>query len=322
MEKIVLIPVKDEAWVLELSLACHSLWADKIIVADQNSSDNSREICGKFPKVILIENNDKNFNEADRRQILLNEARKQSSEALIFALDADEIVSADILKPEIIKAIEENAKKGLSISFSWIQILEGLQDYDASCLKKENKCFVYRDDKKSNFQKGFIHLSRVPEERLKNKIILRQPVILHLQKCDRERFAAKQRYYNLIEKISGKSPYSLKNDLIYSVNFLKEKKKKIPSEWLKEYKAAGIKMEIKKASYFFDKSSIDLINSFGAAKLKNLNIWDHNKWPDIKDPRNRLTKTWQKIKRKPGVALIFFMLLQVAKIITEKNKKV
>lgn len=322
MQKIVLIPIKDEAWILESSLAHHSLWADKIIVADQNSNDNSREICAKFPKVILIKNPSQDFNEADRRQILLDEVRKKNTKSLIFALDADEIMSADILNEQVMNLIEENAKNGYSISLPWIQVLEDCKNYDASFFKKERKCFIYYDDGKDNFQKGFIHLSRVPEEKLKKRIELDNPVVLHLQKCDKDRFKAKQRYYNLIEKISGKSKSNLKNDLIYSVNYLKEKKRKMPEVWLKNYQKAGINIKINKAEYFFDRASMDLIKNYGAENFKNLNIWDHDKWPEIKDPRNYFLKKYQNFKHHHITAITFFITMQVAKIIFGKNKTV
>ena len=97
MKKIVIMPVKNEEWILETSLASSSLWADYIIVADQNSTDKTQEICKKFEKVIYIQNKDTNFNESERRKLLLKEARKFWSDNLIFYIDADEIVSANIL---------------------------------------------------------------------------------------------------------------------------------------------------------------------------------------------------------------------------------
>ena len=40
---IVITPVKNESWILEKFLTFTSLWADYIIIADQNSTDNSIE---------------------------------------------------------------------------------------------------------------------------------------------------------------------------------------------------------------------------------------------------------------------------------------
>ena len=51
MEKpllVVLTPVFNEAWILPAFLKATSLWADYIIIADQMSTDGSREIYKEF----------------------------------------------------------------------------------------------------------------------------------------------------------------------------------------------------------------------------------------------------------------------------------
>ena len=53
---IVMTPVRNEAWVLRAFLETTSLWADYIIIADQMSTDGSREIAKSYEKVILIDN--------------------------------------------------------------------------------------------------------------------------------------------------------------------------------------------------------------------------------------------------------------------------
>jgi len=80
---ICLTPVKNESWILEKFLKCASLWADHIIVADQNSQDNSREIAAKFPKVHII-NNPSQFHEGERQALLLREARKIEGPKLLM----------------------------------------------------------------------------------------------------------------------------------------------------------------------------------------------------------------------------------------------
>ena len=65
---ICLVPVKNEAWILDRCLATASTWADVIIVADQMSTDNSREIALKYPKVQLIENPSVSFCRKNRNR--------------------------------------------------------------------------------------------------------------------------------------------------------------------------------------------------------------------------------------------------------------
>jgi glycosyltransferase involved in cell wall biosynthesis len=73
---ICLTPVKNEAWILDRFLRCASLWADYIIIADQGSTDSSREIALRYPKVVLIDNLSLEFSEVQRQQLLLDAARQ------------------------------------------------------------------------------------------------------------------------------------------------------------------------------------------------------------------------------------------------------
>ena len=50
---VVMTPVRNEAWVLRAFLEATSLWADYIIIADQMSTDGSREIAGNSPTRVL-----------------------------------------------------------------------------------------------------------------------------------------------------------------------------------------------------------------------------------------------------------------------------
>ena len=53
---VVLTPVRNEAWILPAFLKATSLWADYIIIADQMSTDGSRDIYPQFEKVIVVDN--------------------------------------------------------------------------------------------------------------------------------------------------------------------------------------------------------------------------------------------------------------------------
>ena len=48
MKIIALLPVRNEAWMLPHSLACLSAFCDVVLVSDQDSEDESREICRAF----------------------------------------------------------------------------------------------------------------------------------------------------------------------------------------------------------------------------------------------------------------------------------
>ena len=73
---IVLTPVRNEAWILPAFLKATSLWADYIIIADQMSTDGSRDIYAQYEKVILVDNPRTEMHQARTRQLLFDAAKK------------------------------------------------------------------------------------------------------------------------------------------------------------------------------------------------------------------------------------------------------
>src|SRR4051812_27068773 len=96
MKVISLLPVRNEAWVLEHALSCLSAFSDIVIVSDQGSTDGSQDICRRFPKAILIDGS--RGDDVDRLRVgarwrLLDAARGYDGNNLLWCTDADELVS-------------------------------------------------------------------------------------------------------------------------------------------------------------------------------------------------------------------------------------
>ena len=95
---IVMTPVRNEAWVLHAFLKTTSTWADFIIIADQMSTDGSRDIIKEYSDdnksktdkadIILIDNKNPYFNEAERQAMLVAKAREISAgrDTILFGL--------------------------------------------------------------------------------------------------------------------------------------------------------------------------------------------------------------------------------------------
>jgi glycosyltransferase involved in cell wall biosynthesis len=175
---ICLISVKNEAWCLDVFLKCASLWADYIIVADQNSTDNSREIVQKYPKVILIENNDQDYNEARRQKLLFNEARKIEGPKVFIALDADEIFTSNFKETEDWVKIS-NAQPGDVFQFKWANIDQLAKHYHTP-----DYWFQWaKYDDGTDPLDGYIHVARVPwpTKTIAKNININQFMVIHLQ---------------------------------------------------------------------------------------------------------------------------------------------
>lgn len=118
---IVVAPVRNEAWVLDAFLTCASSWADYIILADQHSTDGSREIASKYGKVILVDNNAPEMNQAAARLLLFQKVDQIEGEKIVFALDADEFLSKDFDRTDGWKQIMES-EPGTLFSFRWLNL--------------------------------------------------------------------------------------------------------------------------------------------------------------------------------------------------------
>ena len=92
MKVIAMVPTRNEDWVIEHSLASLSGFCDIIIVSDQNSDDESREICRRFPKVVLLESAESRISTQVRWQ-LFDAARGYDGCNLMWCTDADELVA-------------------------------------------------------------------------------------------------------------------------------------------------------------------------------------------------------------------------------------
>ena len=125
---ICITPIKNEQWILDNFIQCTSLWADYIIIADQNSTDKSKEIAQKYPKVILVDNPSSEYNESSRSKILIEAARRIPAPRLIIALDADEMLTANFMySPEWEKVLQ--VPQGTMIKFSWANVAPDFKSY-------------------------------------------------------------------------------------------------------------------------------------------------------------------------------------------------
>ena len=118
---VVVTPVRNEAWVLDAFLASTSSWADRIILADQHSTDGSREIAARYEKVILVDNDSPEMNQAVARLLLFQEVDKIEGDKIVFALDADEFLSEGFETTAGWQRIMESSPNEI-FSFNWLNL--------------------------------------------------------------------------------------------------------------------------------------------------------------------------------------------------------
>lgn len=281
MKLIVLIPTKNEEWILDYTLSTLHPFVDHIIIADQKSTDSTRDICKRYSKVTLIENEE--VGHSNRvRWLLLDEARKIEGQNLIFCIDADEIIH-----PKKIEVIKREAIKygpGTVFSLPWIQLWGDSKHHRIDGVWKENyKSAIFYDDRDMSYQKDTVindHTSRVPTlhtaphyNYANTMKPLRDIPLFHFQFLAKERVQIKQAWYRCSELIA--SPHNGKRiNYKYSdtKNASEVETEPVPADWLLE--------EYTPKSQIFESSDtlrmqeiLNWFDTYGIIFFESIDIW-------------------------------------------------
>lgn len=208
MKIIALMPVKNEAWILPYSIKTLSEFCDVVIVADQRSNDNSRDILAHFPKVVVIDNNAQGHSNVIRWK-LLDRARDYEGFNLILSVDADEIIPPQLFK-EFLNHHLPSIKRGTWLDFWWVQLWKSIHYYrnDSSVWSNNWKPIGFLDDRELTYANTVVindHTARVPgPPRTPHQRVLHAP-LLHFQWVVWTRSQMKQAWYRCCEFLHERS---------------------------------------------------------------------------------------------------------------------
>lgn len=273
---VVITPIKNEAWILDRFLAVTSQFADHIIIADQNSTDESADICKKYPKVTLIENKSAQFNEAERQLLLLNKARDLvPEEKIILALDADEILAANATKTLGWQSMLK-AKPGTVVCFERIEFY--LDTY--RCLRYDDISHLgYVDDEAQHKPKS-IHSTRIPTPDYAPRLCIHDVKILHYAGTRPTGQTSKTRLYSVLENILG-TRNTLSRRLAYDSHksYHKPKKSRLEfsnPEWFTGWEELGIDMHtiLNQRYYWYDFEVLNYFHKYGWKRFLLEDIWE------------------------------------------------
>lgn len=278
---IVLTPVKNESWILKRFLSVTSQFADHIIIADQNSEDDSRDIARGFPKVRLIDNQEALFDNQARQKLLIAEARRLvSGPRILLALDADEILCADALQSKDWQQMLA-AAPGTVLCFEKPTLYNGT----SQCIRYPacDSPLGYVDDG-ADYQGLAFHSNRVPLPPGAPRLKLPELKMIHyaLARLDAQR--SKVRLYSVRENDTGFTPlwkrrisYSRRRD--YCEDGPVER---VPQQWFSNWEAMGIDMRsIETADYYWwDAELLLRLGKNGCRRYWLDDIWDAN-WEDM-----------------------------------------
>jgi glycosyltransferase involved in cell wall biosynthesis len=285
LRTIIVCPIKNEAWILHrfLSIAFHI--ADHIIIADQGSTDGSREICSQYDKVKLIENPCRNFDEAFRQNLLLEEARRIEPPRLILALDADEVLSANTLESPEWETVR-SCNPGTTILIPWVN-LWGTPAWfkPASACEMGPWAFVgYMDDDAPHTGR-MIHSTRVPYSPLKPVLKLNDVVLLHYQYTSWKRMRSKHRWYRCLERLRTprQSATSIHRVYAHMESPLTCPLQRSHEKWFSGWEAKGIDMtSIQEDEYFWwDWEVLRMFEQYGERTFAQEDIW-YVDWEEVR----------------------------------------
>lgn len=278
--QIVMTPVRNEAWCLKAFLNATSLWADYIIIADQMSTDGSREIAKDYPKVILIDNPSESFNEDGRQALLIAKAREVAAgrDCLLWGLDADEILSANFRETEDWQKIL-NSKPGDVFWFKWANINPDLETYSQS--KNTYYPWLFHDDGKEphkNYVRN-MHSMRIPypiEE--KSMYYIDDFRVLHLDKLNKSRAESKKRYYTFVDwEMNHQNPIKLSRS--YNKDrFADEESEKLPESYIYTNENDGFDLfsdiHFTAPCHWMDDYVLSHLANHPLKETQRLDIWD------------------------------------------------
>jgi len=270
---ICLTPIKNEANNLDRFLKCASLWADHIIISDQNSEDDSQFIASKYPKVKIIKNSISDYDEWIIRSTLFNEARKIEGPKILLTVDADEILTPNLLASSEWNSVL-SAEPGTVIKSKFANLLPDLKHYWEGPFDLP---WGFVDDG-SEYIADKIHTNRniYPEDA--PILFLKDVKIIHYQYTDWERMESKHRWYQCWERINNpdKSAIEIYRGYNHMYALRKDQIKEVPIEWFEDYNKLGIDVTTiyKEGKHYWNEIILSYFDKYGANFFSKEAIWD------------------------------------------------
>ena len=235
MKIIALMPVKNDAWILPMSLTALSQICDVIIIADQMSDDGSREIYKDFPKVVTFDNHNSTPYFDLVRKDLLDVARGYDGNNLLLCVDADEVIPPASFHA-FIRGSGGLMSVGTSFSFQWIQLWKSIHFYN-NCGSWLDfwKPIAWLDDRAIEYPKDFAsrhHMGAIPVFNNSLNVKIEHVPLLHFQWVAWDRTQMKQTWYRCTELIDDPKA-AVGINAKYSITFEAPDTKltPVPKEW-------------------------------------------------------------------------------------------
>jgi hypothetical protein len=277
MKIVVLTPVRNEEWILEKFLSVTSLFADHIIILDQKSTDNTKKIANRFPKVVYYLNENDEYDEEYRQIFLIEKARELvKGKMLLLALDADEIITHDSIESAEWKVLL-GLDAGTRIFMRKYDLLPNSKNYVTS---EVDFLLGYVDDGKPHEGKKF-HSPRLPLSKIEYHCV--NIIFMHLAIVRSKEYRARQRLYTVLENISNSDSLQLRyrkySEIFQNLQILSHSKP-VPDKWLQGFDDINIDFKKFTSSEInaYNQRVLESFREFGVTRFWYDDIWsvDYN----------------------------------------------
>ncbi|MES2308911.1 MAG: hypothetical protein V4507_08635, partial [Verrucomicrobiota bacterium] len=219
-----------------------------------------------------------------RRSDLFYAARQIHSQAIVFTLDADEILSAEILNPKTrSEIIHQLGLPGSSLLLPWIMLWKSPLEYRTEPYgiwsQRWMRCIYWDDGKSEVPYEGFLHFPRVPRAFHQGEVLFQLP-LLHYQFSAWKRTSIKQAHWRILEWEKGPQTLlnSLRINLLYAIarDTWDAKTTSIPLRWLQNYQDHGVDLTspIDEPYPWHLQEILSLLLKNGSKRYALLDIWD------------------------------------------------
>ncbi|USN97937.1 MAG: glycosyltransferase family 2 protein [Phycisphaeraceae bacterium] len=212
--------VRNEQWILECALPAALRFVDEIVVLDHESTDRTPRIIDRVDRdhpgrVHRAEWTGRHYNEMGIRQRSL-EAGREAGGTHFFWIDADEIVTANLIEP--IRTWIADLAPGERLELPWLAMWASLDRFrdDDSVWTNNFKAFAFADhpDLCYRSQRDGYDMHQQTPNGVRSRPI-RRPLadqsrggVMHLQFANRRRLIAKHAWYKMSETVRfpGRKP--------------------------------------------------------------------------------------------------------------------
>jgi glycosyltransferase involved in cell wall biosynthesis len=238
-----LLPVRNEAWIIEQHLRAFSKYVDEIVVFDDGSDDSTVAIIKSLAQEChvtrIIERECWFYEEYSRRTALLNAGRAVGGTHFVL-LDADEMFTANCLHNNLYAEILA-LQPGQELCIMFYNLWKSTDHYclSGSPWKPYYLACAFCDDGKSVYPKSYIHVQRTP---LKQKSSIRylDPEkfgLMHFACVNWHNLLVKDAWYHCLERIREpqKPIVKINERYAYQKNEKVVKVAPVPATWFMGY---------------------------------------------------------------------------------------